>query len=92
MSPFSPFLIVYLRHKATKMAMPTIEELLREQVHFKTLKRNELHYETDSGFRFVVPLEEIGDQEFPKHGIAKSLARWIIPQYEVYQRAMRRNR
>ena len=88
----SPFLVLYLRTRATRMALKPIAELLQEQVRFRFYARGELNYETDSGFRFAVPTIEVWDEKLMATDEAKHFARWIRAQYTVYARALERNR
>ena len=46
--------------------MPTLKELVAgdKQVKFEAYRKGNLHYTTDCGFEFIVPIEDCGDGVF----------------------------
>lgn len=44
--------------------MIDIKELVKCKVYFQFYKKGELHYQTESGFNFRVPIEDTGDGIF----------------------------
>jgi hypothetical protein len=63
-----------------------LKELIKEVADFEFYRKGELHYITDqTGFRFVVPIEDCGDGEF-QHAIKGiTMMRWIRKQLEANQ-------
>lgn len=41
--------------------MMDLNELVKEKVYFQIFKKNELYYKTESGFKFKVPVEAVGE-------------------------------
>lgn len=60
------------------MEIPTLKSLVQNQdVHFQMYRKNELWYQTDSGFLFPVPIADTGDGEFLKKDKAMFFMRYI---------------
>ena len=56
----------------------TLKDLIKGQsVHFSFYRENELWYETDNGFKFPVPLSDIGNATFLRDDKAILLMRYI---------------
>jgi hypothetical protein len=51
---------------------------------FTHFRHNQLWYETENGFRFAVPIEDIGDATFVAEEKAILMMRYIRKQLEVY--------
>lgn len=61
--------------------MSELKELVKNQkVRFLFYRKGELHYETDSGFEFVVPTEDTGDGVFLAEDKAIYFMRYIRKQ------------
>jgi hypothetical protein len=65
--------------------MSTLKELVGpgKRVRFMMYRKNELHYRTDDGFDFVVPVEDCGDGVFLAEDKAMLFMRYIRKQLEV---------
>lgn len=74
------------------MALKPLPELLKEYANFRHYYRGELQYQTDSGFTFNVPIDELENAKVGQTEKAVIFMRWIRPQYIVYTQAMERNR
>jgi hypothetical protein len=58
-----------------------LKELVKNQkVRFRFYRKGELHYETDSGFEFVVPVGDTGDGVFLAEDKAIYFMRYIRKQ------------
>lgn len=62
--------------------MKTLKELVApgETVKFQLYRKGELHYQTSSGFDFVVPIEDCGDGQFLAEDKAMLFMRYIRKQ------------
>ena len=62
--------------------MLTLKELVAngKKVHFVMYRKGELHYKTDDGFQFTVPIEDCGDAEFLVEDKAMLFMRYIRKQ------------
>ena len=65
--------------------MSTLKELVSgdKQVHFQFYRKGELHYATDDGFNFVVPVSDAGDATFLASDRAMLFMRYIRKQLEA---------
>lgn len=65
--------------------MSTLKELVAgdKQVHFQFYRKGELHYMTDDGFNFVVPVSDAGDATFLASDRAMLFMRYIRKQLEA---------
>lgn len=65
--------------------MSTLKELVAgdKLVHFQFYRKGELHYKTDDGFSFVVPVEDAGDGVFLASDRAMLFMRYIRKQLEA---------
>lgn len=63
----------------------SIKELVGpgKKVHFVMYRKGELHYRTDDGFDFVVPVEDCGDASFLAEDKAMLFMRYIRKQLDV---------
>ena len=62
--------------------MFTLKELVApgKMVHFELYRKGELHYKTDDGFRFSVPIDDCGDGSFLADDKAMLFMRYIRKQ------------
>ena len=51
-----------------------------KRVHFEYYRGGELHYKTECGFQFPVPISDIGDATFMKEDKAMLFMRYIRKQ------------
>jgi len=60
----------------------TLKEMVQDgkKVRFKFYRCHELHYETEDGFEFVVPIEDTGDGVFLAEDKAILFMRYIRKQ------------
>lgn len=64
--------------------MTNLKEIVKnDTVKFKFYRKGELHYQTSSGFDFVVPVEDCGDGEFLAEDKAMIFMRYIRKQIEA---------
>ena len=65
--------------------MSTLKELVAngKRVQFVMYRKGELHYKTDDGFAFVVPVEDCGDGVFLNEDKAMLFMRYIRKQLEA---------
>jgi hypothetical protein len=65
--------------------MSSLKELVGpgKKVHFTMYRKGELHYKTDDGFEFVVPIEDCGDGVFLDEDKAMMFMRYIRKQLEA---------
>jgi hypothetical protein len=64
--------------------MNRLTEIAKGRVRFVSARRGELIYVTDMyGYRFAVPISEIGDAEFKAEDKAIYFLRWIGPVVEA---------
>lgn len=54
-----------------------------KRVHFQFYRKGELHYRTDDGFDFVVPVSDVGDGTFLSSDRAMLFMRYIRKQLEA---------
>lgn len=68
-----------------KNKMPTLKELVAgdKQVKFVAYRKGNLHYETDCGFEFIVPIEDCDDGVFLNVDRAMFFMRYIRKQLEA---------
>lgn len=57
--------------------MQDIKELVKGKVYFQFYRKGELHYKTDSGFTFRIPIEDTGDGVFLNEDRAIMFMRYI---------------
>jgi hypothetical protein len=62
----------------------TLINVLRESAHFEFYRDGVLYYVTDSGFRFTVPIEEVGTGTCLKDDKAMTFMKWLRPQYNEF--------
>lgn len=61
-----------------------LKELIKEWCVLDFYRKGELHYITGKTcFRFVVPIEDCGDGEFPSEIKGITMMRWIRKQLEA---------
>jgi hypothetical protein len=58
--------------------------ILKESVDFDFYRDGVLYYVTYSGFRFTVPIAEVGTGTCLKHDKAMTFMRWLRPQYNEF--------
>jgi len=63
------------------------ELIKNKSVQFRFYRQGYLHYETEDGFEFTVPLEETGDATFKSEDKAIFFMRWIRRQLELAEKA-----
>lgn len=64
--------------RVTKMS---IKEIIKDKrVTFEFFRAGELHYKTEDGFHFVVPVSDTGDAVFKAEDKAIFFMRWIRKQ------------
>lgn len=63
--------------------MSTLTNLLKEHAEFLFCRDGNLYYETDSGFKFTVPINELGNGTALRTDKAIVFMKWIKPQFEV---------
>ena len=65
--------------------MFTLKELVAngKRVHFEMYRKGELHYKTEDGFQFTVPIEDCGDGAFLVEDKAMLFMRYIRKQLEA---------
>lgn len=65
--------------------MFTLKELVGQgkRVSFIMYRKGQLHYKTDDGFEFVVPVEDCGDGVFLNEDKAMLFMRYIRKQLEA---------
>lgn len=73
--------------------MSTIKDLvsLGKKVNFVMYRKGELHYRTDDGFNFVVPIEDCGDGVFLNEDRAMLFMRYIRKQLEANEAGKSQN-
>lgn len=54
-----------------------------KKVHFQYYRAGELHYKTESGFQFPVPISDIGDATFLAEDKAILFMRYIRKQLDL---------
>lgn len=66
------------------MSNTSIKHMVKDgkMVFFKFYRHSELHYETQCGFEFVVPIEDCGDAVFLNEDKAILFMRYIRKQLE----------
>lgn len=57
--------------------MQDMKELVKGKVYFQFYRKGELHYKTESGFNFRVPIEDCGDGVFLNEDRAIMFMRYI---------------
>lgn len=65
-----------------------IKDLVRGNVKFTCYKRGELWYQTESGFDFPVPIEDIGDATFLSEDKGLLFMRYIRKHAEFLKAAL----
>jgi hypothetical protein len=66
----------------------SIGELVKDKsVSFQFYRQGHLHYVTDDGFEFTVPMEETGDATFPNRDKAIFFMRWIRKQLDLLEKS-----
>jgi len=65
--------------------MSTLKQLVAgdKKVYFQFYRKGELHYVTDDGFSFVVPVSDAGDATFLASDRAMLFLRYIRKQLEL---------
>ena len=70
--------------------MSTLKDLVAngKRVHFEMYRKGELHYKTDDGFQFVVPIDDCGDGMFLADDKAILFMRYIRKQIALNAEAL----
>ena len=69
--------------------MKTVKELVKgKKVHFNFYRQGILYYETDDGFLFEVPTDDVGTAAMLKDDKAILYMRWIRKQLEANKQGM----
>lgn len=69
--------------------MQNLKDLIKETVSFSFYRKGELHYMTDdSGFNFVVPIEDCGDGQFRSVEKGMLMMRYIRKQLEANKQGL----
>jgi hypothetical protein len=67
-----------------EITMKTLKEMVEnKKVKFEYYRDKELWYSTEDGFKFPVPIEDIGTGVFKAEDKAILFMRWIRKQQEV---------
>lgn len=71
--------------------MSTLKSLVSQgkQVHFQFYRKGELHYKTDDGFDFTVPVSDAGDATFLSSDRAMLFMRYIRKQLEANEAGLK---
>jgi hypothetical protein len=70
------------------MDMKLVKERTKGQVEFIYFRKNELWYITETGFKFPVPAEEVGDATFNASDKASMFMRYIRMHMKSIEKGM----
>jgi hypothetical protein len=62
-----------------------IKDYIRGEVTFQFYRKNYLHYKTENGFEFRVPIEDTGDASFLAKDKAITFMRYIRKELALQQ-------